>query len=135
MDNALTVATKSQSNFLGDVALSMQLSLQASVLTEWFEPRSGSGLKNDQMTMSRALQTAWKALLPAMFFQDVSQYQLNESVAAMLVWAAMPVSTSVDFDGSKLTLNTDKDVYWDWPDGNLLTPDEQFVRLARWRRR
>ncbi|HEY3743507.1 MAG TPA: hypothetical protein VGL53_26865, partial [Bryobacteraceae bacterium] len=119
LDNALTAATHSKSNFLGDVAVSTQLSMQSSVLTGWFEPRSGSLLKADQMTLSRALQTAWKAVLPTLYFQDLDQYQFNESIAALLVWAAMPVSTSMNFDDPSITLNTDQDVYWNWPDHDL----------------
>ena len=120
LDNALTAATHNQSNHLGDMAVSMQLSLQASVLGGWFQPRSASQLRADQMRLSRALQGVWKNLLPALYLQDLSQYQFNESVAALLVWSSLPVSTSIDFDNSTIKqLNTDKDVFWDWPDVDL----------------
>ena len=110
LDNALTVATHNQSNYLGDMAVSMQLSLQAAVLGGWFQRRSGSQLLDDQMRLSRSLQTVWKDLLPALYFQDLNQYQYNETVAALLVWSALPASTEI---------NTDKDVFWDWPDVKL----------------
>lgn len=119
LDHALTVATNSQSNFLGDVALSMQLSTPASVLGGWFQPRSASQLMADKMSLSRALQTAWKSLLPALYFQDLSRYQPSPSVAALLIWSAMPVATSIDLSGGTLTFQTDKDVFWNWPDVNL----------------
>jgi hypothetical protein len=122
LDNALTTATGSQSNFLGDVAISMQLALPASVLAAWVQPRGAAQLKSDQMTLSRSLQASWKSLLPALFFQDLSQYQFNESIAALLVWSSIPISTSIDFDEDESTINrfnTDNDVYWNFPDAAL----------------
>jgi hypothetical protein len=120
LDNALTAATNNRSNYLGDMALSMQVSLQAAALGGWFQLRSPSQLRADKMQLSRALQAAWKSLLPALYFQDLSQYQFNESVAALLVWSSLPVSTSIDFDDSTINqFNTDKDVFWDWPDVDL----------------
>ena len=122
LDNALTVATHNQSNHLGDMAVSMQVSLQAAVLAGWFQSRDNSQLLADQMRLSRDLQTPWKNLLPALYLQDLSKYQLHEDVAALLVWSSIPVSTSIDFDKQDLTINrfnTDKDIFWDWPDVDL----------------
>ena len=115
LDNALTAATHSQSNFLGDVALSMQLSLPASTLVGWFQPRSASQLTSDQMMLSRALQAAWRQALPSLYFQDLSNYIPSDAVAALLVWAAMPVSTSMGPDANNLRFNTDQDFFWDYP--------------------
>ena len=120
LDQAITTATANQSNLLGDMAVSMQLSLDAGILTAWLQQRDAGHLQADQMRLSRALQAAWKDLLPALYFQDLSQYQFNESVAALLVWASMPVSTSINFqDPTIQQFNTDKDVYWNWPDVDL----------------
>ena len=59
-------------------------------------------------------------LLPALYFQDLSQYEFTESVAALLVWSSLRVSTSIDFDDPTINqFNTDKDVFWDWPEVNL----------------
>jgi hypothetical protein len=120
LDIALSSATHNQSNHLGDMAVSMQLSLQTRVLDGWFQPRGASQLRADQMRLSRALQAVWHKVLPALFFQDLSQYQFNESIAALLVWASLPVSTSINFNDPTINqFNTDKDVFWDWPDVNL----------------
>jgi hypothetical protein len=119
LDNALTTATQSQSNFLGDVALSMQLSLPASALSGWFQQRSASQLTSDQMTLSRALQAAWKNLLASLYFQNIENYQFNESVAALLVWTAMPISTSIGADIQNLKFNADQDFFWDYSDTDL----------------
>jgi hypothetical protein len=120
LDNALTVATHNQSNHLGDMAVSMQLSLQAAVLCGWFQIRSASQLRADQMRLSLALQGVWKNLLPALYFRDLNQYQFNETVAALLVWSSLQSSTSIDFDNPSIKrFNSQKDVFWDWPDVDL----------------
>ena len=120
LDNALTTATHNQSNHLGDMAVSMQVSLQAALLGGWFLPRSASQLGADQMQLSRALEAVWKNLLPALYFQNLSQYQANAPVAALLVWSSLPVSTSIDFDNLTIKqFNTDKDVFWDCPNVDL----------------
>lgn len=120
LDNALTVATHNQSNHLGDMALSMQASLPASVLTGWFQPLKDDHLKFVQMRLSRDLQAAWMRVLPTLYFRDLSHYQANAPVAALLVWSSLPISTSINFDDPTIKqLNTDKDVFWDWPLVNL----------------
>lgn len=120
LDNAVTAATHNQSNNLGDMALSMQLSLRALVLNGWFKPRGKTELRADQMQLSRTLQASWKHLLPALYFRELSQYAFNESVAALLVWSSLPISTSIDFENSAIKqFNTDEGVFWDWPNVNL----------------
>jgi len=120
LDNAVTAAIHNQSNHLGDMAVSMQLSPQAAVLTGWFQPRSANQLRADQMLLSKALQSAWKNLLPTLYFTELGMYQFNESVAALLVWSSLPVSTSINFSDPTINqFNTDKDVFWDWPDVDL----------------
>jgi hypothetical protein len=120
LDNAVTAVTRNQSNHLGDMAVSMPLSLEAAVLSGWFQLRDASQLRSDQMRLSRALQSVWKNLVPALYFTGLAQYQFNESVAALLVWSSLPVSTSISFDDPTISqFNTDKDVFWDWSDVNL----------------
>ena len=118
LDIALTAATRTQSNLLGDVALSMQLSLPANLLSGWLAPRTTS-LVPDQMTLSRSLQAAWRSILPTLYLQDLGQYQRNEAIAALLVWSSLPVSTGIDVSGSTLTFNNDKQTFWDWPNVDL----------------
>ena len=119
LDIALSAATKNQSNHLGDVALSMELALQADLLSGWLQPRTTS-LKPDQMNLSRSLQAAWKSILPTLFFQDLNKYQFNESIAALLVWSSLPISTDINFsDNTIQRFNTDKSIFWDWRDVDL----------------
>jgi len=122
LDNALTIATNNQSNHLGDIAISMQLELTSDVLLGWFQARTADQLKHDEMQMSRSLQAAFKKMLPSLYFLDLNQYNFNESIAALLVWASLPISTSINIDSSDHTIkqfNTDKDPFWNWPDIDL----------------
>ena len=96
---------------LGDVALSMQLALPASALTGWLAPRSADQLKKDQMKLSMTLQRAWKRMLPALYFSDLSHYASDGGAAAMLVWASLPVSLTID----------QNNLYWDFEDAQLLS--------------
>jgi hypothetical protein len=120
LDQTVSNIIKNRNNDFGDLALNLQVALPASVLAAWFQPLSPSAVKNASMMMSRALQAKLKALIPAFFFQNVNNLQPNETAAALLTWAAMPISTSIDFeDGQINKFNTDTDVYWDFPDVNL----------------
>jgi hypothetical protein len=120
LDNAISSATRNSSNLLGDMAVSMQVTLPISALTAWFNPLSPSALKSAQMALSRSLQAAWRNLLSTLYFQDVSKYQPTSGVAALLLWSCFPVSTSVNDSTGTLQFNTDKQTYWDWADASLV---------------
>jgi hypothetical protein len=120
LDHAVSAATGNQGTHLGDIAVSMEVSIEAAALRGWFQARSSRQLRVDQMRLSRALQASWRNLLPALFFQDPSQYQFNEPVAALLVWSSLPISTSIGWDEPAIRqFNTDDEVYWDWPDVDM----------------
>jgi hypothetical protein len=107
-------------NNLGDVAIGVQVDLPAVVLESWFKPLGDEELKKASTSMSRSLQAHFKSLLVSTFFQDVTKFRQNESVAALLAWAAFPISTSISFvDDEIKKFNTYKDVFWNWPDKNL----------------
>jgi hypothetical protein len=94
--------------------------MPSSVLGSWFIARSADRLKRDSMALSLALQVKLRQLLPLSFFQDVTRLRSNPSAAALLVWAAMPPSTSIDFQDGKINkFNADSDVFWDFVDINL----------------
>ena len=54
-----------------------------------------------------------------LYFQDVSRLRANPSAAALLVWAAMPVSTSISLQDGQVRFNTDQDAFWNFPDVDL----------------
>ncbi len=123
LDKSLNVATKSPGTLLGDVALSLQLSLPASALSGWFLQRSKSQLNSGQMALSLTLQRVWRRVLPALFFQNLDNYVANPSVAALLVWSCLPIANDITLnsDGT-LQLSTGGDAgdfFWDHVDNNL----------------
>lgn len=120
LDNSISAATHNSSNLLGDMGVSMQVTLPIAALTSWFTPLGPSALKSTQMGLSRSLQAAWRNLLSTLYFQDVSQYQPTPGVAALLLWSCFPVSTSVDDSTGALRFNTDQQAYWDWADSSLV---------------
>lgn len=120
LDRTVENVLHNGANEFGDTALAMQVSAPSSVLGSWFIRRTKDRLKQDSMSMSRALQVKLRTLLPFSFFQDISKLRSNPSAAALLVWAGMPISTSIDFrDGQIKRFNSDADVFWDFPDIEL----------------
>ena len=72
------------------------------------------------MYMSRVLQSSLRNKIYDAYFSDVSRYAPNASCAALLVYVALPVTTSVSFnDPEILQFSTDQDVYWNWPSIDL----------------
>jgi hypothetical protein len=119
LDRTVEKVLHNGANEFGNVALSMQVSVPSSALASWFIRRDENRLKRDSLAMSRALQKRLRQLLPFCFFQDVSKLRANPSVAALLVWAAMPVSTSIEVHDGQATLDTGRDVFWDFVDRDL----------------
>lgn len=119
LDRAVEDQVHNGANEFGDVALAMQIALPGSVLASWFRRRTADQVKRDSMEVSRRLQAKLKELIPFYYFQDLARLQPNPTAAALLVWAAIPPSTSVTLDEGRLTFNTDADVFWNFPDAEL----------------
>jgi len=108
-------------NEFGDVAILLQVSAPAAALGAWFIPRDKARLKQDKKALSHSIQKSFRRLLPFYYLQEDSNLAPNSTVAPLLVWAAMPVSTSIAFDeeAGEMKLNQDDDVFWDWPSVEL----------------
>jgi hypothetical protein len=119
LDRTVENVLHNGANQFGDAALAMQVSMPGTMLGSWFIRRSEDRLKRDSMNMSRALQAKLRTLLPFFYFQDVSRLRANPSAAALLVWAAMPVSTSISLQDGQVRFNTDQDAFWNFPDVDL----------------
>jgi hypothetical protein len=99
---------------LGDVAVSMQVTYPAGVLASWLLPRDEAAVRADGMRLSRSVQVSLRRLIARTYFENIDNLQFNESVAALLVWTSMPVSTSVGRDLAPVTFNTDREFFWDY---------------------
>ena len=120
LDQTISNITGNRNDNFGDVALNLQIALPAAVLATWFQPRNAGAVKNASMMMSRALQAKLKALIPFFYFQKLDNLQRKEDAAALLVWAALPASTSIEFADNQIKkFNTDNTVFWDFQSVNL----------------
>jgi len=118
LDRTVENVLHNGTNEFGDVAISMQAGAPAELLSAWFIPRDPARLKRDQMILSKSLQASFRTVLPLYYLQEDSKLAQNFSIAALLVWAAMPISTAIDFDQNTAAIkqfNRDNDVFWDWP--------------------
>jgi hypothetical protein len=73
------------------------------------------------MNFSRSLQAALRTDVLDAYLQDLGRFQFNESIAALLVWSSIPISTSTNFEPgtSRILFNFDIDVFWSWQNPNL----------------
>ena len=74
-------------------------------IAHWLEPQ-------DPGDISRRMQAAWRALLPAIVDMDELGAQ---AVAPLLVWASLPISTAARLTEKGVELNRPDATYWDWP--------------------
>jgi hypothetical protein len=65
------------------------------------------------------VQASLRRLLARTHFEHLDNLQFQANVAALLVWTAMPVSTSIAVDGRRVQFNTDRDVFWDYATRDL----------------
>ncbi|MGE5813541.1 MAG: hypothetical protein ACM36C_03565, partial [Acidobacteriota bacterium] len=119
---------------LGDVAISAELSYPAQVLEGWLLPRDEEAVRRDSMRLSRAIQATIKRLLARTYFEDLDHLQVVEPVAALLVWASLPISTSLDIQASTIRFNADRDVFWNYvapEDRRAVAGDPHTVRALQ----
>ena len=104
---------------LGDVALSMQVTYPAGVLASWLLPRDDAAVRADGMKLSRSVQVNLRRLIARTHFENIDNLEFNESVAALLVWTSMPVSTSIGRNLDPVRFNTDRGFFWDYVDRDM----------------
>jgi hypothetical protein len=125
LDRAVEDAVHNGTNEFGDTLLSLEVSVPARTLAAWFGPRTKEEVQIDAMEISRRLQRKLKELISFYYFQDLDNVRQDFAAAALLVYASIPASTSISLKNGKLTINTDKDVYWNWP-----MPEERRAMMS-----
>jgi hypothetical protein len=103
--------------YLGNTLLSLRIGLPGRVVAAWQEsPESELDIR--YMEMSRALQRALRRIIPLCYFQDPHRLVAAESdiAAQVLVYQALPVSTSISASGGELRLDTEESLFWDYRD-------------------
>ena len=107
----------------GNTLVGLNLSLPASAVSAWrnapAEPTNSDKVPI-YLNMSRRLQRKMRETLTLYYFQDLARYGSADVAATLLVYSAIPPSTSIKYDGTTLTINRDKDYFWDFNDENKL---------------
>jgi hypothetical protein len=123
LDNHIDALENNGTDNFGNTLLSLQVSLPAEAVSVWKDaPGESSDKKRkvpEYLEMSRRIQATMRRLIPLVFFQDLKNFGAIERALPLLVYQAMPPSTSATLVGDALTLNTDTDYFWDWPDEKL----------------
>ena len=101
----------------GDTLLALEATIPAEALFAWMHPQPD--VQAAAKAMSKAIQGALKSIIPFYHLQDPDRLTQNPSIAALLVWAAMPPVTSARVDGHRLVLDEGRGVYWDHQDPSL----------------
>lgn len=125
----------------GNTLLSLEVSLPEASVASWINVPSrkdkDANLTRylEYMSMSRKLQKKLKEIVRLYYFADPEKYKDLDSARTLLAWAAIVPSTSAVLrsDGS-VTINTNKDPYWNFPDpqfvNGFLTQPQTIAALS-----
>jgi hypothetical protein len=72
------------------------------------------------MRMSRTLQARLKEMIPFYYFENPDNYKNLDAAAALLMYAALPVTTNIRLEREMVLFNRDEEVFWDFA-----SPDER----------
>jgi hypothetical protein len=118
LDKTIDTIENNGSDNFGNTLLTLDLTLPSRVPAAWLTAPADKAAPG-YMRMSRNIQGALKKLIPAGYFQDRSKYDgANAPAAALMVYAAIPSSTSIGVDRGGLSLNRDQDICWDANDAD-----------------
>jgi hypothetical protein len=131
------VEAERDDGMIGDSLLRLDVSLPGETLTRWLQaPEDKKDLL--YMSLSRRIQTLLKRFIPFIYFQDPAKYKTLQSAYPLLVYAALPVTTSIEFEGGRvLGINTNRDAYWEWIDDSgsgqrraMILDSRTFIQLS-----
>lgn len=124
LDNHIDALEFNGADNFGDTLLRMEVSLPASFVSAWRdapgEPQNNDIKVPQYLNMSRLLQAKMREIIPLSYFQNLDNFGSFERAAQLLVYSAMPPSTSaLLIPNQTFTINRDKDYYWDWPNEDM----------------
>ncbi len=135
MDKQIDALEFNGTENFGNVLVSLELGLPASVAGAWLDAPAEETAPS-YMEMSRRIQRKLKELIPFYYLADIANLRRHESVAPLLVYASIPESTDIDFDGHTATINPahPRAVYWDFEDrrkrGAMIGHHDALARLG-----
>ena len=113
-----------EDGLIGNSLISLDVSLPGDILLKWLKAPEN---KRDHvyMNMSRRFQSLLRLFVPFLYFQDPKKYETLGAAQPLLVYASLPITTSIKVSNGAIRLDTNKDLYWNWPDDS-----EQGDRLS-----
>jgi hypothetical protein len=122
LDNHIDALEANGTDNFGDTLLSLEVSLPGSAVSAWLtapgEPQGDTRVPQ-YLNMSRRLQARMREIIPLAYFQDLDHFGDIEPATQLLVYSAMPPSTSARIDSGTFSINRDRDYYWDWPNEDM----------------
>jgi len=114
LDATVSRVVGNRADEFGDVLARMEVFLDGSLLQTWMRKRSQAEAARDAISVSRRLQVHLKRLVAHNYFLNVAAINFDATSAAVLAYAAIPVSSKarLERDG-RLILNTSDGPYWD----------------------
>ena len=125
-----------EDGLIGNSLITLNVSLPGDTLLKWLNAPEDL---NDPvyMAMSRQFQKQLRRFIPLLYFQDPAKYKDLGAAQPLLVYSSLPVTTSVSISNGNVQLNTNRDLYWNWPDDSisgdrhaLISSDSTSQRLA-----
>lgn len=118
LDNQIDALEFNGTDNFGHTLIGMELSVPAAVVSSWLKapPEDDEQKVPQYLNMSRRLQAKMKEIVPFYYFQNLDKFKDIGPASVLLVYSSIPPSTSIKLDGNSLTLNSDRDYYWDYVD-------------------
>ena len=115
LDKVVDEQPAAEDGLIGNTMLSLDASLPGEVLLKWLQ--APEDLDDPvYMEMSRRFQTLLRRFIPFVYFLDAERYRDLGAAQPLLVYSSLPVTTSVKLVAGGVQLNTNQDLYWNWPD-------------------
>ncbi|MEJ2110423.1 MAG: hypothetical protein P8Z37_11005, partial [Acidobacteriota bacterium] len=133
--NSVGVQASTEDGKIGNCLIKLDVRLPGSMLLNWLRAPENR-VNPAYMDMSRRIQSLLRRFVPVLYFQNAEKYRDLDVAWPLLVYASLPVSTSMEHKNGRLHLNTDTDLFWNWPDAEgfrrrLIARDETAGKLTQ----
>ena len=113
LDNHATAVGNAGTGNLGNLLLSLDVSLPGKVVAAWFNAPADPNA-DAYLQMSRHIQRAMRRFAQYCYFDDPERYKDISVAPVVFVYGCLPVSTNVLVHGDTIDLDRTDDVYWDF---------------------
>jgi hypothetical protein len=132
LDKHADAVANNGTGILGNTLVALDVALPGKVVAAWLEAPED---RRDPayLQMSRNIQRALRRLIPFCYFDRAGKYvdrdALRGTAAAMLVYAALPVSTAIRRTAGGVLFDQPDDTYWEFNDQRSADQNERFAMI------